>query len=394
MNKAPTSSRYKKLSMSFYMLGAVFLIVGLMLNLVIKPVDAQWDGSNLVFNPDTCTGNCLVAHATVCNTGSGAMASSSTYQVWFRATGNPAQGEVVASGTIPALAAGACTTLTYDGSSRANPNGNYKFELFQTADNPNGSLFSGTCHLKDVCLVPTNTPVSPTAVQPTPTNTLVVFTPTATNTLVEFTPTATNTSLPTNTDTPTNTAVVTNTATPVDTATAAVTGTPADTATATPVVTDTVVVTDTPMPTPGVTDTVVVTDTPVPTPGVTETVVVVETPIPTPVESETVVVVTDTPVPTPVASDTVVVSTDTPAPTPGTTSTSDGSVTDTPSPTDSSGGVSTPVPTLKPPTNTGGNVLIPVTGIDPVQGARGILINMGFIMFGLGLVFQGLNRRH
>lgn len=418
---------YRKLSWSFSSFGAVILITGLILNLFVTPVQAEWDGSMLAFNPSTCTGNCLVLTATICNIGSGDMQTISSYNVWYRATGNAFQGALVGSGVIPALAAGACTTITFDaGAVSSNapgyPDGNYRVEAFQTADNPESAVAqSAACHIKpmEACQLPT----------PTNTATLVPFTPTATFTstateapTATFTSTATAqpsptftstaTSQPTATFTSTFTATVTDQPTATFTATEVIpTGTPQSTA-ETPPVTDTPVPnTETPVPTvetpvPTVETPVPTVETPVPTvetpvPTVETPVPTVETPVPT---VETPVPTVETPVPTestPVSTVTSVV--DTPVPT--VTDVVETPAGPTPQVTDSGNNDGpTPQPTLPPPA-TGGNesggntpsgtVLIPVTGADlSTQGLlKTLLIQVGVSFLGLGLVFQGLYRR-
>lgn len=418
---------YRKLSWSFSSFGAVILITGLILNLFVTPVQAEWDGSMLAFNPSTCTGNCLVLTATICNIGSGDMQTISSYNVWYRATGNAFQGALVGSGVIPALAAGACTTITFDaGAVSSNapgyPDGNYRVEAFQTADNPESAVAqSAACHIKpmEACQLPT----------PTNTATLVPFTPTATFTstateapTATFTSTATAqpsptftstaTSQPTATFTSTFTATVTDQPTATFTATEVIpTGTPQSTA-ETPLATDTPVPnTETPVPT--VETPVPTVETPVPT--VETPVPTVETPVPT---VETPVPTVETPVPT---VETPVPTVETPAPTESTPVSTVTSVVDTPVPTvtdvvetpagptpqvtDSGNNDGpTPQPTLPPPA-TGGNesggntpsgtVLIPVTGADlSTQGLlKTLLIQVGVSFLGLGLVFQGLYRR-
>jgi hypothetical protein len=434
---------YRKLSWSFSSLGAVVLITGLILNLFVTPVQAEWDGSMLAFNPSTCTGNCLVLTATICNIGSGDMQSISSYNVWYRATGNAFQGALVGSGVIPALTAGACTTITFDaGAVSSNapgyPDGNYRVEAFQTADNPESAVAqSAACHIKPMesCQLPT----------PTNTATLVPFTPTATftSTATEA-PTATFTSTataqPSPTFTSTFTATVTDQPTATFTSTATAQPSPTFTSTFTATVTDqptaTFTATVTQQPSPTFTNTateVIPTGTPqstAETPPATETPVPnTETPIPTietPVPTvETPVPTVETPVPTvetPVPTvETPVPTVETPVPTESTPVSTVTSVVDTPVPTvtdvvetpagptpqvtDSSGNDGpTPQPTLPPPA-TGGNesggnspsgtVLIPVTGADlSTQGLlKTLLIQVGLSFLGLGLVFQGLYRR-
>ena len=179
------TNTYRSLSRLTFSLGSILLILGLLLGLFPQPVSAtvapEWDKSSLSFN-GSCTGNCEVVQAQVCNTGDGDMAGTSSYEVYWAASGNPKDGTVVASGTIPALNSGECTTLTYDPNGSA---GNYMFKAYQRPGHPGqGVLWSDECSIGQ-CSLPTATPVTPTATPVTPTATPV--TPTAT----PVTPTAT-----------------------------------------------------------------------------------------------------------------------------------------------------------------------------------------------------------
>lgn len=408
---------YKRLSLSFSSLGTVILIAGLILNIVVTPVQAEWDGSMLAFNPSTCTGNCLVLTATLCNVGTGNMQAISSYNIWFRATGNPNMGQVVGSGVIPALPAGACTTITFDAATANTnapnfPDGNYRVEAFQTADNPDtASVWTQSCHIKtmDACQMPTATLTTAATATNTATATVTQAVPTATDTatatVTQPVPTATFTYTATVTqvaasetpvNTPTSTQVVPTEVTPTEVTPTEVTPTEVTPTDVTP--TEVTPTEETPDPT--VETPVPTVETPVPT--VETPVPTVETPVPT---VETPVATVETPVPTEVTPVSTVTDTvDTPVPTvvvetPGGGESPTAEVTDS---GENSG--PTDAPTLPPPsggddggsdTNTAGAVLIPVTGAD--LGSLGLLktvmINLGLAFIGLGLVFQGLYRR-
>lgn len=402
MTHTNPAGMYHKLSFSFYSLGAILLIAGLLLNLAVTPVQAAWDGSNLVFSPSTCTGSCQMIKAIVCNVGTGSMSSISSYEVWFNASGSPSNGQIVSSGTIPILAAGACKTIVLNTSRVSSnapnyPNGNFSVRAYQTADNPNNSsVWSGSCQLLTgpVCLVPTATLVSTATNVPTSTATVPVSTATNTLTFTATVPVSTATNTPTFTPT-----VPVSTATNTPTFTATI---PGPTATNTPTFTATSISSATPLPTVTAGVTLAVT----PTTGL---------PTATPTIGNTPIVETATPLPTVVSTDqttqepTITQPTSEVTVTPGTGETPGGE--NTPQPTGTVADVTvvaTGVPSLPPPSDTGGGngnttsssgVLIPVTGVDLSQTAalihiaRIALVNLGLALLGLGLIFQGLYRR-
>lgn len=447
-----STNSYRSLSRLTFSLGSILLIVGLLLGLFPQPVSAtvaaEWDKSSLTFIPG-CTGNCEVVKAKVCNTGSD-MAGPTTYEVYWAASGNPKSGVVVASGTIPALKAGQCITLTYD--PKTNPNGsagNYMFKAYQRPGHPsndgNAELWSDQCSIGQ-CTLPTSTPVTPTATPVTPTATPV--TPTATpfqdldlsyfctdggqlwdvenpNSFdVDYSWSSSNGKsgsgiVPANgsdsffiSSVDGVTVTVTYTGGSVSMSSDACeepTEEPTETQTETPVVTETPSPTPTdeptttPEPTDTPTETPVVTETPSPTPTdtPTETPVVTETPSPTPTEQPTKTVTptekpTDTQTPptktvTPVGTD------DPGSPTPEITET----VVTTPQPTSSGRDEERdqqPPATLAPPSGSNTSLLIPVTGGDlsqpkPFGTTSLLLINFGLALLGVGLILNGLGRR-
>ena len=237
MNPSGFNRNLKKISLLFYTLGMVFLITGLILNLAIKPVLADWDESVLVFQPLACTGDCDLLQATVCNFGAGNMAGTSSFQVWWSAGADPSvNGRLVHTGVIPALSAGQCTSVSFNPRSIAPPQnpypiGTYRFLAVQHPESGLDNPWSGVCYLKkEDCSIPTPTPTdvpptsTPTNVAPTFTPTFTDVPPTPTPTDVPPTPTPTD-ELPTSTPT-----LVEPTATPEDT--------PPPDPTATPVITE------------------------------------------------------------------------------------------------------------------------------------------------------------
>ncbi|KUG02388.1 hypothetical protein ASZ90_020210 [hydrocarbon metagenome] len=87
-----------------------------------------------------------------------AMAGSTAYEVWWAASGNPKDGIIVDSGSIPALESGETYDLTYDVAD--NPNGsagNYMFKAYQRpGHNGTGVLWSGqiSVNVKDSTAIP------------------------------------------------------------------------------------------------------------------------------------------------------------------------------------------------------------------------------------------------
>jgi hypothetical protein len=207
-------------------LGMSLLFAGNALGLVAE----EWDKSSLKFTA-SCDGDCDEITATVCNgRGSENMAGTTTWELYWIASGNPKRGIVIASDTINALAAGTCQTLTYDPSNNSNgASGSYMFRVDQRPGHPGkGVLWSNACGLVCEAPMPTYTPTNtPTPILPTPTNTATTTPfppgPTNTATTTPFPPGPTNTATttpfppgPTNTATttpfppgPTNTATTT-----------------------------------------------------------------------------------------------------------------------------------------------------------------------------------------
>jgi TasA anchoring/assembly protein len=112
--------------------------------------DDEWDRSSLYFSAG-CDGDCDEITATVCNgDDSEDMEGTTTWELYWIATGNPRNGVVIASGTINALGQGECQTLTYDPSDNPNgASGNYMFKAYQRPGHPGqGVLWSDACELE------------------------------------------------------------------------------------------------------------------------------------------------------------------------------------------------------------------------------------------------------
>lgn len=114
--------------------------------------DNTWGRSSLYFDVGYgCQGDCKEITAKVCNgAGSEDMEGTSTWKLYWKASGNPKFGSVIASGTINALEAGECQILTYDPNTNLNgPSGNYKFKAYQRPGHLGSicGLWSETCEL-------------------------------------------------------------------------------------------------------------------------------------------------------------------------------------------------------------------------------------------------------
>jgi len=230
--KPSTFRIVKALNHLIYSMGVVMLVLGLVLSTFVSPVSAMnpqdqpsgWDKSSLSFK-GSCTGDCKVVKAQVCNTGDRDMQGTSTWELYYAETGNPKNGTVIATGTIPALKAGQCTDLTYD---PQYVSGNYMFMAYQRPGHPGkGVLWSEQCSIQ--CTAPTPTPTKEPTETPTeePTET-----PTEEPTV---TPTDDPTETPTEepTETPTEEPTVTPTDDPTETPTVEPT-TPSETMTPEP----------------------------------------------------------------------------------------------------------------------------------------------------------------
>jgi len=398
---------YRSLSRLTFSIGSILLIVGLLLGMFPQPVSAtvppEWDKSSLKFKSG-CTGDCDVVKAKICNTGSGDMAGSTTYEVYWAASGNPKSGKIVATGTVPALKSGKCTDLTYD--PKTNPNGsagNYMFKAYQRPGHPGaGELWSDQCSVGQ-CSLPTATPITPT---PTPISPLSLsYTCTDGGQLWQVTNPNNfdlNYTWSSSTGDSGSSTVPANDSdnffiSGEDSMTVTVTyegGSVSQTSEACPKPTE--------EPTETPTETPVVTETPSPTPTdqPTETPVVTETPSPTPTDQPTETVTptekpTDTE--TPPTKTVTPVGTDEPgSPTPEITETA---VT-TPQPTSSGRDEDRdpqPPATLAPPSGSNTSLLIPVTGGDlsqpkPFGSTSLLLINFGLALLGFGLILNGLGR--
>ena len=110
--KPSTFRIVKALNHLIYSMGVVMLVLGLVLSTFVSPVSAMnpqdqpsgWDKSSLSFK-GSCTGDCKVVKAQVCNTGDRDMQGTSTWELYYAETGNPKNGTVIE--TIPALLASA-----------------------------------------------------------------------------------------------------------------------------------------------------------------------------------------------------------------------------------------------------------------------------------------------
>jgi YqxM protein len=113
--------------------------------------EEEWDHSSLYFDEDYgCQGDCDEISVTVCNgDDSEDMEGTTTWELYWIASGNPKDGTVIASGIINALAAGDCQILTYNPAHNPNgASGNYMFKAYQRPGHPGtGELWSDACEL-------------------------------------------------------------------------------------------------------------------------------------------------------------------------------------------------------------------------------------------------------
>lgn len=129
----------------------IFLVVVIaMVALVVPALANCWDRSSLEFDQDFgCQSSCQEIKARLCNVGDGDMAGTTTWELYWTATGNPKNGEVIATGEVQPLEPEECVDLTYEPGDNPNgPSGEYKFKGYQRPGHPgSGELWSETCSL-------------------------------------------------------------------------------------------------------------------------------------------------------------------------------------------------------------------------------------------------------
>lgn len=108
---------------------------------------SAWDKSSLSFITENVT--CNGISATIKNgQDSQAMKGEVTYEVYWSEEGNPKDGEVIATGTVNALAPGEKLELTY--ASDQLEAGNYMFKAYQRPSHPGkGELWSESMSIKE-----------------------------------------------------------------------------------------------------------------------------------------------------------------------------------------------------------------------------------------------------
>lgn len=145
----------KKRIFSGLVLTSVLIAIVLMLLMVPtasgeKPQEQDcWDKSSLV-------GDCItiddagVLTARVCNTGDKEMLGTTTWELYWVASGNPKNATTpIASGKVPALVGGGCTDI-FDTSLNPNPEGNYGFRVLQRPCHPG----QGELWITEICPTP------------------------------------------------------------------------------------------------------------------------------------------------------------------------------------------------------------------------------------------------
>lgn len=133
----------------------------------------NWDKSSLSFTDQG--GDCKEIYAEVKNgQDSKPMAGEVKYEVYWAETGNPKNGEIVATGTIPALGSGETFKMTYQPTSNEKgPEGNYMFKAYQRSGHPGkGELWSEQISVTEGCQStekpPGEKPEEPGKENPTP----------------------------------------------------------------------------------------------------------------------------------------------------------------------------------------------------------------------------------
>ncbi len=139
----------------------ISMLIALVVTLVMVPIaggakpveggcdDGEWDKSSLVGYCITIDNGVLTAR--VCNTSDKEMLGTTTWKLYWVASGNPKNAtNPIATGGIPALSGGDCTDITYD-TLGPNPEGNYAFRVFQRPCHPG----QGELWMTQVCDEPT-----------------------------------------------------------------------------------------------------------------------------------------------------------------------------------------------------------------------------------------------
>ena len=129
-----------------------FIFTGLLTYGVVSASGGKsqaWDKSSLKFVSD-CDANCDGSKVKVCNgNDSQDMQGTSTYFVYYAESGNAKDGNIVESGSIPALKNGECYEISLD----TSKTGNYMVKALQRDGHPGtGVLWSEACGL--VCTDP------------------------------------------------------------------------------------------------------------------------------------------------------------------------------------------------------------------------------------------------
>lgn len=159
--------------LSYLLMGLVILSIGTSSNLGVAFGDSldvnglggghgdhgDWDKSSLSFVGQD--GTCELISATVMNgQDSRDMGGTTTWKLYWIASGNPKDGVVIKEGTLPALSSGETYTITYNPAENSNgPDGVYMFMANQRPDHPGtGVLWSGAVALAGCVLeTPTGT---------------------------------------------------------------------------------------------------------------------------------------------------------------------------------------------------------------------------------------------
>jgi YqxM protein len=113
------------------------VVLGVMFSLAVVPASAQvpceWDKSSLYWSCIHSDGVTITAK--VCNGGSD-MQGTATWELYWAASGNPKDGTMIASGTIPALMAGECYDVSFTFDASHGSGDQYGFKAYQRCGHP------------------------------------------------------------------------------------------------------------------------------------------------------------------------------------------------------------------------------------------------------------------
>ncbi len=152
-----------KKALTYLLMGILLLSIGIPANISDSFADSEfqgndhgdWDKSSLFFIGED--GSCELISAEVKNgNDSEGMDGTAVWELYWIESGNPKDGVVISSGTIPALGSGESYTMSYNPEDNPNgPNGEYMFKAYQRPDHPGtGVLWSGSISIEGCSIEP------------------------------------------------------------------------------------------------------------------------------------------------------------------------------------------------------------------------------------------------